>query len=89
MIKKSKKIIKTIIKIVVFCFIIGSLFSIGVLAYFAKDLPDPTKIDEREVIESTKIYDRTGQIILYDIHGEEKEQLFNLKKFLNLLKIQQ
>jgi len=86
MIKKSKKIIKTIIKIVVFCFIIGSLFSIGVLAYFAKDLPDPTKIDEREVIESTKIYDRTGQIILYDIHGEEKRTIIQFEEISQFIK---
>ncbi len=44
----------------------------GIFAYFAKDLPDPTKIGERQIIESTKIFDRTGEILLYDIHGEEK-----------------
>jgi len=86
MLKKSKKIINTIIKFIVFCLIIGFLFGIGVLAYFAKDLPDPTKIDEREVIESTKIYDRTGEIILYDIHGEEKRTIIQFEEISQFIK---
>lgn len=45
---------------------------LAVFAYFAKDLPDPEKISQRQIVESTKIFDRTGQVLLYDIHGEEK-----------------
>ncbi|MCL5017073.1 MAG: PBP1A family penicillin-binding protein [Patescibacteria group bacterium] len=37
-----------------------------------KDLPSPSQIENRKVIESTKIYDRTGQTLLYEIHGQEK-----------------
>lgn len=37
-----------------------------------RDLPNPGRISERTVIQSTKIYDRTGAMLLYDIHGEEK-----------------
>jgi len=48
------------------------LFILGVFIYFAKDLPSPGKINSRVVAESTKIYDRTGNHLLYDIHGEEK-----------------
>lgn len=53
----------------------GLLFVIGVFAYFAKDLPEPGKVNTRAINESTKIYDRTGTILLYDIHGEEKRTL--------------
>lgn len=48
---------------------------IGVFAYFAKDLPDPDKVNKRVVAESTKIFDRNGENILYEIHGEEKRTL--------------
>jgi len=75
MLIKSGKILRIIIKFIVFCLIIGFLFGVGLLAYFAKDLPDPTKIDDRQWVESTKIYDRTGQTVLYDIHGEEKRTI--------------
>lgn len=44
----------------------------GVFAYFYKDLPSPESLNERFVIESTKIYDRTGNHLLYEVHGEEK-----------------
>jgi len=48
------------------------LFVIGVFLFFAKDLPSPEKLNNRFVVESTKIYDRTGQHLLYEVHGEEK-----------------
>jgi penicillin-binding protein 1C len=40
-----------------------------------RNLPNPERISERAVAESTKIYDRTGKILLYDIHGEEKRTI--------------
>ena len=40
----------------------------GVYAYYAKDLPDPEKIEtEQEKFETTKVYDRTGQHLLYEL----------------------
>ncbi len=48
------------------------LFVIAVFAWFAKDLPSPGNLKNRVVIQSTKIYDRTGNHILYEVHGEEK-----------------
>ena len=63
--------------------ILAALFFIsGVVtfAYFAKDLPSPEKLEERQITESTKIYDRTGEILLYDIHGEEKRTVISLEK---------
>lgn len=41
----------------------------------SRNLPNPERISERAVAESTKIYDRTGKILLYDIHGEEKRTI--------------
>ncbi len=72
MFRIGKRIIGTIIKFIVFCLVMAVLGGIAVSAYLAKDLPDPTKIDQRQIVESTKIYDRTGQVVLYDIHGEER-----------------
>jgi penicillin-binding protein 1C len=40
----------------------------GVYAYYAKDLPDPNEIVTRqEKFETTKIYDRTGQVLLMEV----------------------
>ena len=44
----------------------------GLFLYIAKDLPEAGNVNKRFVAESTKIYDRTGSHILYEVHGEEK-----------------
>ena len=42
--------------------------AVGVYAYFTKGLPDPGRIEtEQEEFETTKIYDRTGEVLLYEI----------------------
>ncbi|MDP3956378.1 MAG: transglycosylase domain-containing protein, partial [bacterium] len=43
-----------------------------VIALFINTLPTPEQISNRQVNQSTKIFDRTGQTLLYEIHGEEK-----------------
>ncbi len=45
---------------------IGSAYA--VYDSFARQLPDPTSIEtEQEDFETTKIYDRTGQVLLYEL----------------------
>lgn len=39
----------------------------GIFAYYAKDLPDPEKISDRHVEESTKIYAKDGTTVLYEV----------------------
>lgn len=62
------------------------IFVIGLFLFFAKDLPSPGNIGNRVVIESTKIYDRTGNHILYDIHGEEKRTRISFQDMPEALK---
>jgi penicillin-binding protein 1A len=65
-----------------FLFLSFLFFFISVLSvfvYYGKDLPRPEKFTERQFIESTKIYDRTGEVLLYDIHGEEKRTYVSLE----------
>lgn len=77
-----KKILKFFILI---CFV-GVIFAIALLAYFAKDLPNPEELTGRTSVESTKIYDRTGKILLYDIHGEEKRTIIPFEEMSRYLK---
>src|SRR3990167_5003585 len=65
-------------KIIVGIGIVGiiGLVATGAFAlYLTYNLPDPEQIANREVVESTKIYDRTGKVLLYEIHGEEKRTI--------------
>jgi len=41
------------------------------LIQIIKELPQPEKIDYFQPVQSTKIYDRTGEILLWEIHGEQ------------------
>ena len=71
----SKERLKIAGKILLYFFGAAILFTIGVFVYFMKDLPSPNSVNARVVAESTKIYDRTGQHLLYDVHGEEKRTI--------------
>src|SRR5688572_15613396 len=44
-------------------FLVGA----ATVLWWSKDLPDPQNIDSRRVAESTKIFDRTGTHLLYEI----------------------
>lgn len=43
------------------------------------DLPKPERITDRTVAQSTKIFDRTGTTLLYEIHGEENRTIISLR----------
>lgn len=67
--------IRRILKYIGLLFIAGLLFVGLAFLYYSRTVPDPGVISSRKVNESTKIYDKTGQSILYDIHGEEKRTI--------------
>jgi penicillin-binding protein 1C len=56
----------------------GALLAVGVFAWASRDLPTPEGIAHRVVAQSTKIYDRTGKTVLYDIHGTERRTAVEL-----------
>jgi 1A family penicillin-binding protein len=74
------------LKAFLFCslFLIFSFLSLFI--YYAKDLPRPEKFIERELFESTRIYDRSGQVLLYEIYGEEKRDWVSLEEIPEYLK---
>ncbi len=57
----------------------GAVFLLFALfVYYAKDLPRPEVFEERQLIQPTKIYDKTGETLLYTIYGEEKREIVKL-----------
>lgn len=59
---------------------------IGASAYIAKDLPNPGTVNKRAIVESTKIYDRTGEKLLYEVHGEEKRTIIPFSDMPDVIK---
>lgn len=80
----TKKIswLKRLVKyLLVFCAIglLGSgIVLLGLATWVSRDLPNPNKIIDREIPLTTKIYDRTGKQVLYEIHESEKRTLVEL-----------
>ena len=68
--------------IIIFFIITG----LSLFIYYIKDLPRPEKFTEKALIQSTKIYDRTGQALLYELYGEEKREVVALSEISNYMK---
>ncbi len=57
----------------------GTIAVIGLFVWVASDLPDPNNINQRNVSQTTKIYDRKGETVLYAVHGAQKRTLVELE----------
>lgn len=68
---------KKLILLGIFFALAGFVFTGLAFAYYSFNLPDPNKLVDRPVPESTKIFDRNGKL-LYEIHGEAKRTLVAL-----------
>ncbi len=62
------------------------ILSIFVFFYYSRQLPDPNAWQNRRVIQSTKIYDREGKNLLYEIHGEEKRTVIPFNEISQIVK---
>lgn len=68
--KNRKKLIKDIL---IFGGAIGLLIGTALFIWVATiDLPDLNNFETRKVANSTKIFDRTGKVLLYNIHQDIK-----------------
>lgn len=69
-----KKIFIIIGALILTGFILGTI----VIVWIGKDLPDPNRLSDRQVSQSTKIYDRTGEHLLYEVYQNQKRTLVGL-----------
>jgi len=56
---------------------LGILLLALLFVYYTRDLPDPGKLLDRQVPQSTKIFAKDGSL-LYEIHGEYKRTQVSL-----------
>lgn len=75
---KKKKWFFRVLKLCAVLFLFLPILGFALFVFYAKDLPRPEKFTERTFAESTKIYDRSGEILLYEIYGEEKRKVVPL-----------
>ncbi len=75
--KKKRLSFFKFLRSAVFFILGGSFFLAGILLVWVSfiKLPDFAGFNDRKIVESTKIYDRTGKILLYDVHEDVKRTL--------------
>ncbi len=83
---RFKRFLKWLLAGFAISIVLGLIFGVAVFSYFSKDLPDFKKISDEPMIQSTKIYDRTGTVVLYDVYGEEKRTVVTFNKISQSLK---
>ncbi len=64
----------------------GSIVLAGLIGWYSRDLPDPNRLIERALPQSTRIYDRTGKVLLYELHGTQQRTLVTLEDIPPYLK---
>ncbi|MDP3962812.1 MAG: penicillin-binding protein [bacterium] len=65
--------IKALILFAISLFLVGT--GITVIWFSTLQIPDLSAFEARKVAQSTQIYDRTGEIVLYDVHGDTKRKI--------------
>jgi len=70
--RRTRRLFSVIAFLVVAGGLAASLGLAVLLAVASRDLPDPSRLIQRTVPQSTKIYDRTGESLLYELHREER-----------------
>lgn len=76
--KLKKRSFKKLLLFLVFVVLLFCVLFAGTLAWLSGGLPHPDKLLQRNVAQSTKIYDRSGKIVLYEIFSEQRRTLVNL-----------
>lgn len=62
-----------------FLVLAGILLIVGVIVYFSTQVPSPEELVNRDIAQSTKIYDRNGEL-LYDIFENENRTPIKLSE---------
>jgi penicillin-binding protein 1A len=58
---------------------------LALFAYYTKNLPRPEIFAEKSIVLPTRIYDRTGEILLYQVYGDETRIMISLNEVPNYL----
>src|SRR3989344_926511 len=78
--------IKGILPYALIALALGLLLALTTFAWFSRDLPRPDKIIDRSIAKSTKIFDRTGENLLFEAHGAENRTVIKLEDIPEYLK---
>jgi len=79
---------KYMLKLFYILVIIGLLMTGAILLWITTvELPDINNFENRIVAESTKIYDRTGKVVLFDVHGSVRRTVVSMDRISDYVKM--
>lgn len=84
--KTKKQLARKILTIAVSGLLLVWILGTFTIAWSSRTLPDPNKLIERTVQESTKIYDREGKTLLYEIYHDKKRTLVEISTLPDYVK---
>lgn len=84
--KKKKKIFLKLLGLFLLIALGIVFWGLTVITKIAKELPSPEQFVNRQISQSTKIYDRTGEILLYEIQGEERRTIIPFEEIPDYVK---
>lgn len=74
-------------RVLIFALLLGALLAAGAVFLFAAlSIPDFGSLEKRRVVQSTKIYDRTGEIVLYDVYKDVKRTVIPFEEIPDSVK---
>src|SRR3989338_7650689 len=80
--KNKRPVFVFVLLFVVVVFVVGLIY----LVVLARSLPSPEQFSVRQVNQSTKIYDRSGEVVLYELHGDEKRTVVSFDQIPDVVK---
>jgi 1A family penicillin-binding protein len=57
------RLLVTFLAVAVFCAALGFASVMGLYAYYARDLPDPSSLSHRQLFQTARIFDRNGKLL--------------------------
>jgi len=83
--KKNWK--EIVIDLLLFGFVVGLVIGATILVWISTlEIPDLSTFDDRRVLQSTKIYDRTGEVMLYDLNQDVRRTIIPFEEMSRHIK---
>lgn len=77
---KLRRLLRLLLALLVLGSIGAAITGAIAVAVVSRNLPDPDKLTDRIIAQSTKIYDRTGKHLLYEIFSDQKRTVVELEE---------
>lgn len=84
---KKTKLKDILIDALIVFFVLGLIVTGGIFIWITTlEIPDLATFEQRRILQSTKIYDRTGEVLLYDLHQDVRRTVLPMEMISDHIK---